>query len=93
MAGITLRECFLTETTRELSASDICPEAEPCMFTGTGKHGRISLVHGFADTDGESGLRDSTLNLFVCDFSGEAAPSNFTESEFNTLAKRCIAFI
>ncbi|MBO4569389.1 MAG: AIPR family protein [Candidatus Methanomethylophilaceae archaeon] len=92
-AGVPPAEEYLVAATKDMAAFDVCPEAEPCFYTGTGRHNRSVAVHGFAYTDGAGALGDRTLSLFVCDFSGEPDPPRMTEREFNDHSKRCIAFI
>ncbi|MBR4503996.1 MAG: AIPR family protein [Candidatus Methanomethylophilaceae archaeon] len=91
--GAKASERFLAEATKEMAAYDVCPEAEPCFYRGTGKRNRAIEVHGYADTDGEGGLSDCTLSIFACDYSGEPDPPRMTETEFNDYARRCLAFI
>ncbi len=92
-AGVSPAEEFLVAATKDMAAFDVCPEAEPCAYAGTGRHNRSVVVHGFAYTDGDGGLSDRTLSLFVCDYSGDPDPPKMTEREFNDHARRCIAFI
>ncbi len=92
-AGASPSEWFLVAASKDMSAFDVCPEAEPCAYSGTGRHNKSIAVHGFAYTDGDGGLNDRTLSLFVCDFSGEDEPPRMTEKEFGEHSKRCAAFI
>ncbi len=91
--GTSAPDRFLEEATKDMAAFDVCPQAEVCRYEGNGRRNRALVVHGYAYTDGEGGLGDSTLSLFVCDYTGDEAPSRMTEREFYDHAKRCIAFI
>ena len=92
-AGTSEQDRFLEEATKDMAALDACPQAEVCRYEGNGRRNRSLVVHGYAYTEGVGGRGDSTLSLFVCDYSGEAEPSRMTEREFYDHAKRCIAFI
>ncbi|MBR2092985.1 MAG: hypothetical protein IJ904_02915, partial [Candidatus Methanomethylophilaceae archaeon] len=91
--GTSAADRFLEEATKDMAALDVCPQAEVCRYEGNGRRNRAMAVHGYAYTDGEGGLGDSTLSLFVCDYTGHAEPSRMTEKEFYDHAKHCIAFI
>ncbi|MBO4348605.1 MAG: AIPR family protein [Candidatus Methanomethylophilaceae archaeon] len=91
--GTSAADRFLEEATKDMAALDVCPQAEVCRYEGNGRRNRAMAVHGYAYTDGEGGLGDSTLSLFVCDYTGDDEPSRMTEKEFYDHAKHCIAFI
>ncbi|MBR4226416.1 MAG: AIPR family protein [Candidatus Methanomethylophilaceae archaeon] len=91
--GTSEQDSFLEKATKDMAALDACPQAEVCRYEGNGRRNRSLVVHGYACTDGDGGLGDSTLSLFVCDYSGEENPPRMTEREFNDHSRRCIAFV
>lgn len=79
---------FLETVTTSLNEDGKCPIAVPCYYQRTGRRNRKLLIHGYNYDD-----FDSTMSIFISDFSGGPNLNTITLTNFDELVKYAQAFI